>query len=142
MIAGTFDRSRSISENNLRMWLDPIAENYPGLFDLKVVDLGCGTGRFTLPLAYWYGCDVVGVDFSEEMLSIARSKDSENKVHWKRQDVERLSFEAESFDIAFMSHLIHHLESPGQFLANCLRLLRKTGAIYIRYGARPGWIGI
>ena len=40
-----------------------------------VLELGCGTGRVTIPIAE-AGVDVVGLDFSEAMLDIARSKSS------------------------------------------------------------------
>ena len=39
----------------------------------RVLDVGCGTGNFSLKLA-GYGCEVTGIDLSEEMLAQARHK--------------------------------------------------------------------
>lgn len=44
-----------------------------GISDGLVLDLGCGTGNMTEQLAA-FGYDMIGVDFSEEMLEIARQK--------------------------------------------------------------------
>lgn len=61
-----------------------------------VADLGCGTGNITLELER-LGYDMIGIDSSEEMLSIAESKrqlsevsshrNGENKILWLQQDI-------------------------------------------------------
>src|SRR5687768_3463845 len=43
------------------------------VFGLRVLDVGCGTGRHTLPIAEM-GANVVGLDFSPEMLAVARRR--------------------------------------------------------------------
>ncbi|RED65675.1 class I SAM-dependent DNA methyltransferase [Cohnella lupini] len=62
-----------------------------------VVDLGCGTGNMTIPLAR-SGFTVFGIDLSSEMLSVARSKwdeptirsgyrDEPGTIRWLQQDM-------------------------------------------------------
>ncbi len=67
--------------------LIPLAEQAGGL----IIDLACGTGRTTLPLAQ-AGFDVVGVDMSEPMLALAREKarDRGLSVAFLQQDCRRL----------------------------------------------------
>jgi len=48
--------------------------------DKKILDLGCGTGRYAIPLAK-KGAKVTAVDFSKEMISIAKKKAKENKLN-------------------------------------------------------------
>ncbi|MEX0991039.1 MAG: class I SAM-dependent methyltransferase [Actinomycetota bacterium] len=48
--------------------------------DRPLLELGVGTGRVAIPLADW-GNDVVGIDTSEPMLEILRSKPGSGKVH-------------------------------------------------------------
>lgn len=54
--------------------------------DALVLDLGCGTGNLTLPLAR-RGYDMIGVDLSPEMLDAARRKKGADKVLWLCQDM-------------------------------------------------------
>ncbi|MCM3738675.1 class I SAM-dependent methyltransferase [Oceanobacillus luteolus] len=56
-----------------------------------IADLGCGTGEITTLLAK-KGYQIVGVDYSEEMLTLAESKAMENNVSvtWLHQDIRSL----------------------------------------------------
>ena len=90
-----------------------------------VLDLGCGTGSMTLALAA-RGYDMVGVDLSPEMLSIARNRADtarcQDKVLWLCQDM--CSFELYGTVEAAVCCLdgLNHLTGQGQ-LSRCLRLV-------------------
>lgn len=72
--------------------------NEYGVSDGILVDLGCGTGKITEHLAL-AGYDMIGIDNSEEMLSIAREKkteyeeaDSRNQILYLLQDMREMEF--------------------------------------------------
>jgi len=66
------------------------------------LDLGCGTGEYTLSLAQ-VGFNVIGGDFSKGMLVVAKSKIQSNKLAEKAQLIRlestKLPFRNEVFDI-------------------------------------------
>jgi len=69
---------------------------------LKILDVGCGTGRHAIELSK-RGYNVTGVDLSEAQLKRAREKAEENNltVDFQCQDARNLSFNGE-FDVAVM----------------------------------------
>ena len=134
-IAEFYDKGRSLSEQNLEMWLRLISEHSGATQGARVLDLGCGTGRFAIPMAERLGFDVTGADSSEEMLQRARAKDTRARVTWERQDATGLTYVAASFDVVFMSHLLHHVDNPDDVIRECCRVLRPRGALLVRYGA-------
>jgi 2-polyprenyl-3-methyl-5-hydroxy-6-metoxy-1,4-benzoquinol methylase len=69
---------------------------------LKVLDVGCGTGRHSIELTK-RGYSVTGIDLSETQLKKAREKAENNnlKIDFQQQDARKLTFENE-FDIAIM----------------------------------------
>jgi len=134
-IAAFYDKAHVMRESNVRMWINFIYEHVDFAGGARLLDLGCGTGRFSLPLAADPAIRVTGADSSSAMLERARSKDIAGLIHWELQDAESLTFPAESFNVVFMSHLLHHLDRPGQALNECERVLTTPGVILIRYGA-------
>jgi ubiquinone/menaquinone biosynthesis C-methylase UbiE len=134
-IAEFYDRGRPISEKNLELWTGLISRYCGPKPNLRLLDLGCGTGRFTLPITQHLGYRVTGADSSHEMLAKAREKDKEKIVTWNLQDAQHLTYSGDSFDAVFMSHLLHHIESPFQVLKECRRVLSSSGVILVRYGA-------
>lgn len=133
IIAETYDQSRSIAEENIKMWLDPVSEECTK--NAKLADLGCGTGRFAIPLAYKYGFQVTGIDKSEAMLTVARKKDILNKICWEIRDLEYVNKKKGKYNVLFMSHLLHHITNKKTFLSGCYNLLFDGGKIFIRHGA-------
>ena len=134
-IAAFYDRGRSLSEQNMEMWLALLLK-YSGVGKgARVLDLGCGTGRFAIPMAGQLGFEVVGADSSPEMLAEARTKDTAASVRWDVQDAQHLAYPDASFDAVFMSHLLHHVDSPPEVVSQCRRVLRSRGVVLVRYGA-------
>src|SRR5262245_6773541 len=76
-IATSYDAARSYRPEVMRQWLDLIATHAPPR-PLCIVDVGCGTGRFTHPLADHFQAKVIGVDPSASMLERAREKPGAN----------------------------------------------------------------
>lgn len=82
-----------------------------------LLDVGCGNGFFTYHLAKL--CNVTGLDFSKQMLKI--------NPHYKlvHGNAESLPFDNNSFDIAFCSDLLHHLENPEKAIKEMKRVAKE-----------------
>lgn len=134
-ISQSYDEGRGLSEYHTEMWLDLIRQRSGAKEGAAVLDLGCGTGRFALPMARRLGFKVTGADLSPEMLEKAARKDVEGEVVWERVEAARLPYENGSFAAVWISHLLHHVDSPAEVVAECWRVLQLSGALLIRYGA-------
>jgi malonyl-CoA O-methyltransferase len=98
---------------------------------LRVLDLGCGTGRHALWLAAG-GADVTGVDFSEGMLEKAREKPDAARVRFIQHDVHQpLPFEDGAFDLVVSGLVLEHLHVLEPFFAEAIRVTRSGGRAVI-----------
>jgi ubiquinone/menaquinone biosynthesis C-methylase UbiE len=94
-----------------------------------LLDIGCGTGRYSIQLAKVYGLQLTGVDVSEKMLNQAREKHPSGV--WLLKSIEEAGFGDGSFDFILMSYVIHHLKNYPRTLSDCHRYLRPGGALFI-----------
>lgn len=134
-IAAVYDQARPSDSPHLQWWLERIAQRGRLAPGRRLVDLGCGTGRWTIPLAERTGCEAVGVDKSAGMLARAREKDQAGRVTWLEGDVEYLDVvERESFDCALMSLMMHHIDDHLTTFRGVYRILRLGGIFLIRQG--------
>lgn len=102
----------------------------------RVLDLACGTGAAALVFAAG-GAATVGVDRSEAMLAIARSRSDELPVTWLRADIRRLpaseALAPASFDlITCLYDSLNYLTADGDLalaIGQAARLLRPGGRL-------------
>ena len=134
-IASFYDKGRSLLDEIMSLWMKLVSGYAGNSADTRVLDLGCGTGRFTLAMAYQLGYRVTGADMSAEMLGKAKAKDSHNLIRWDKQDARRLTYNNDSFNVVFISHLLHHVEVPLLVLREAGRVLASLGVIFLRYGS-------
>lgn len=97
--------------------------------DLKCLDVGCGTGNYTIALAARGDCSFYGVEPSETMLESAKRKSS--SVTWASAAAENLPFENEFFDAALVTLTIHHWKSLEKGFAEICRVLKSGGNFVI-----------
>jgi ubiquinone/menaquinone biosynthesis C-methylase UbiE len=137
-IAQIYDEVRRDDLPHIAWWVAKIAAEGKLGRGRRLIDLGCGTGRWTLPLAKRTGCEAVGLDNCLEMLAKARAKDTEGRVSWIQDDCENLQLDGETFDCALMSLMMHHLDDHLRTFRGVLRILRPGGVFLIRQGTLEG----
>ena len=91
----------------------------------RVLDLGCGTGRFAAALSERHGCPAVGVDPSPEMLAVARGR--EPAVEWIEGRAEAIPLGDGAVERAFMQTVIHLVEDRAAAFAELRRVLESDG---------------
>ncbi|SDQ37347.1 class I SAM-dependent methyltransferase [Natronobacterium texcoconense] len=95
--------------------------------DRNVLEIACGTGRFTVMLAE-QGADVVGLDISAAMLQQGRQKakdaDPEGQLEFLRGDAGRLPFPDDHFDTVIAMRFFHLADDPEAFLREMRRVSR------------------
>jgi ubiquinone/menaquinone biosynthesis C-methylase UbiE len=103
--------------------------------DLRILDLGTGTGFLALELAR-RGHRVTGIDLSPEMLEMARTKAIEEglSVDFEPGDAEQPVFPNGSFDLVISRHLFWAMTDQAATLSAWHRILRAGGCLAILDG--------
>jgi ubiquinone/menaquinone biosynthesis C-methylase UbiE len=113
-------------------WVSLVREVIPHLAGALLVDLGCGSGRFTAPLAEQLGIPVIGVDPSRKMLLEAARNSRASLVEYREGSAESIPLEARSATLIFMSNAIHHVKRLDKALREMYRVLQPHGIVFIR----------
>ena len=127
-----YDAGRAYSPAVLALWLDVVSRWVPnGASD--ILDIGCGTGRYSAALAEQFDARVIAVDPSEKMLAEARKK-STGRLRYARAAGEALPLPDACVNMVFMSMVFHHFDDPVQAVSECRRVLRRDGTVCLRAG--------
>ena len=76
----------------------------------RVLDLGCGAGQLARHLATTGAAEVVGVDISERMLTLARAEWAHPRVSYRREAIEEAKFPAGRFELVVSSLALHYVD--------------------------------
>lgn len=133
--AGRYDSARGLPAQTMILWMEALKSSIPERDIGKILDLGCGTGRFTAALGEAFGCPVVGVEPSAAMLDVARSHGVPN-VEWRRGEAENIPLASGVFDMVFMSQVFHHFAEARRAIQEISRVLTPVGYLAVRNGTR------
>ena len=127
-IAGDYDKGRS--RENVEFWAEETLRL--ALLDegSLVLDLGCGTGIYTLGIGFHSGATMCGLDPSVGMLEKAREKSV--LVHWFNAVGEWLPVRQSVFNCIFSSQVWHHIVDKQGTAHECSRVLKPEGSVVIR----------
>lgn len=103
--------------------------------DIKILDLGCGSGRMIKFLkSYIKNFEYIGIDFSEKLILIAKKEFPEYK--FIKLDIlkKQLPFENNYFDLVLLIAVLHHIPSKNHrilILKEVKRVLKQDGVLFM-----------
>ena len=108
----------------------------------KILDAGCGSGIFMIDFIK-KGAFVVGIDYSQKMLDLARKeltahKIPKNKYVLKLADATSLPFKDNEFDLILATGLTDYLtdQQDEKFVEEASRVLKKNGSLIISFSVK------
>lgn len=134
------DRSQSYAQENMEEFNSEKRRIWEGVFykyissdlkGLKILDVGCGPGIFSILLSK-LGGEVIGLDYTPKMIEKAR-ENADNcgvKVNFTQGDAQNLIFEDGSFDVVISRNLTWNLGNPKRAYQEWWRVLKKDGKLF------------
>lgn len=102
----------------------------------RVIDIACGKGTTSILIAKKYGCKVVGVDISADLIAEAKELAKRNKVDhlidFQVADATHLPFKDGEFDFAIAQAMLVLIDDKESVIKEALRVLKPSG--------KAGWI--
>ena len=108
-------------------WIEPLSP------DMVVLDVACGAGHASEPLAPAVR-QVVGLDLTPELLTLGAARLREagvENVLLQEGNAEAMPFVDESFDLVFCRASLHHFGNPTAAVAEMVRVCRVGGRIVL-----------
>lgn len=111
-------------------WMEKIHQYAPKKGKLKILDIGCGAGFFSVLMAQC-GHTVTGIDYTEDMLACAKknAQDAGVSITFQRMDAQQLEFADDMFDLIVSRNVTWVLEQPEKAYKEWLRVLRPEGRL-------------
>ncbi|MBT5457081.1 MAG: bifunctional 2-polyprenyl-6-hydroxyphenol methylase/3-demethylubiquinol 3-O-methyltransferase UbiG [Rhodospirillaceae bacterium] len=102
------------------------------LSGLKILDVGCGGGLLSEPLAR-LGASVTGIDESGDLITIARAHASDQglTIDYQHISVENLEMKDQKFDAVVSMEVVEHVTDPNAFVVACARLVAAKGSLFL-----------
>jgi len=113
----------------------------------RVLDVATGTGMVAQSLVGRYGCKVVGIDQSPQMLAAAHARVAADKILGERVslvrgEAEHLPFGDEEFDHLTFTYLLRYVDDPNATMAELARVVKPGGhvaSLEFAVPANPVW---
>lgn len=93
-----------------------------------VLDIGCGTGDYSVLVFRWTGAKVLGIDPSRGMLAKARVK-GWDQVRFLQGRAEELPFRDQRFDLLFSIDVVHHVGDRLRMFTEAFRVLKVAAVV-------------
>jgi ubiquinone/menaquinone biosynthesis C-methylase UbiE len=126
-----FDTTRYTSDN-LTFWVPQLIRMGQLTPATPLLDLGCGTGGFTLALQAVTGAQVVGVDVSFRLVQYAAHKPASYGLWWVQGHADALPYAEATFARVLLSLVLHQVPHRAQTLTEVRRILQPGGLVIIR----------
>ena len=102
---------------------------------MRILDLGCGSGYLSFPVARNNpGCEVIGLDIVSDTLRANRSranKEGIKNLTFVSYDGIDFPFEDDSFDLVVTRYALHHFPDIGHSIGEMSRVLKEGGKLFI-----------
>ncbi|HUR46365.1 MAG TPA: bifunctional demethylmenaquinone methyltransferase/2-methoxy-6-polyprenyl-1,4-benzoquinol methylase UbiE [Candidatus Saccharimonadales bacterium] len=137
-VAPRYDLINDLQSFGLHRWwkrrVIRLADPQPGE---RALDLCCGTGDVAFALSR-RGCDVIGLDFSEPMLAVARLRITQSAApRFLQGDAQSLPFSDNSFDLVTVSYGLRNLSDWKKGLSEMVRVARPGGRLLVLDFGKP-----
>lgn len=143
-IAWRYDKANEILSLGLyKKWYKKLIETASPKDNDSILDLATGTGNLAILFKKFNNSlQVYGIDFSSNMLAIAREKslNQNQKINWLLGDATDIKFPVNSFDIATISFGIRNVTSVEMCLREMARVVKHNGKVIILEFGTPSGI--
>lgn len=128
----------SYESDKRKAFAEQVAMSIPDCDNIEALDLGCGSGFMSMILAD-ANCRVTGIDFSEDMLVLARQNLAQRgyEATLLRMRAQELAFPDGSFDFVVSRNVTWMLEGVDSVYAEVMRVL-KDGGVFLNLDANYG----
>ena len=136
-IKGKFKPLHMFNPIRIEYILDEITSHYKLsrknnylLKDLSILDIGCGGGLISEPMAR-LGANVTGIDAAEKNIKVAslHSKKNNLKINYLNKSPEQLDAK-DKFDIILNLEVVEHVDNLDLYLQSCSNLISKNGLMF------------
>jgi len=147
-IANDYDRMNSILSLGIHHRWRKVAADKANLQDgMKILDCATGTGDLAIAFANRLNgqSEVIGMDFNEDMMAIAKQKAAKEgkKIKFETGDVMALNYPDNYFDLASISFGIRNVDNPKKGLSEMARVVKPGGKVLVlEFGQPDDWFKI
>lgn len=134
--AASFEKYRSQTTDTTAGIIRAILRYVPSSRTARVMDIGCGTGRYALLLARETDAEIFAADISRNMIEKGREKKNGQNISWCLSDACRMPFWDESVDVALLFLVLHVVKDSKMALQETYRILRPGGHCLITTHSR------
>ena len=115
---------------NIKKYYKIEKEKANSLEGLNILDIGCGGGLISEPMAR-LGGKVTAIDASEKNINVAKLHSKKNglQINYLNTSPEKLD-DFEKFDVILNLEIVEHVEDVNLYIKSCHNLLKKKGLMF------------
>lgn len=123
---------RAVAQEDIPLnpWHKTVLKLLPDLNGLSVLEVGCGSGAFSLLLAQKFSvAQITATDFSTAAIAVATERQSRTggNVRFLVQDAQQMTLDEGQFDFVISCECLEHVPEPAKMCAEIARVLKPGG---------------